>query len=231
MIPVTVDYGDGTLETMSSEEYANRWVCAAGHAVAVDDVEVVGGRTVGRCVLCDRQEVPIEFVAAPPELRTRRPEPVAARWRCAGCGGFVSGGSVTLDRGHPFGTCDRCAGGPVPVLYERTDGHGPDVDERPVGVDPSLLDYRAVARDSFLDVIRRLPSGERFSANTLRSRLDALEVPPAKRGRLFGEAVRLELARPLFVESGVLRVRALEASTGRSAKHAGVKLYERTDTT
>lgn len=152
-----------------------------------------------------------------------------ARWRCADCGGFVAAASVRLTaHGVPWGECSRCPTSRALVLFERVVATPHEHDERPVGVDASVLDFTEVATETFLSVIRRLPAGERFSVNTLRSRLDALEVPPVKRGRLFARAVELGLATPLIVEAGGVRVHAREPSTGDSANGATVRLYERT---
>lgn len=158
---------------------------------------------------------------------------VEARWRCADCGGFVAGATVQLlgAAKRPTGDCDRCRQPQAPVLYERLTGGDHTTDRRPVGADASLLDFAVVARESFLDVITRMPAGARFSVNNVRSRLDALDVPAALRGRLFEMAVELGMLRPLYVEAGGFRVAAREPSTGASANGATVRIYERTGPT
>lgn len=165
--------------------------------------------------------------------------PPAGRWSCPGCGRYVRGEAVGLGRGlghRPVGvpeaTCPRC--GPTVVFYERTAPvltTEPNTAGRDAGQQQSLLSLDEVARASFLDVVRSLAVGATVSVNTVRARLDALEVPNRKRGALFNAAIAAGLIEPLYVEAGGLRVAAREPSTGPSAHAATVRLYRRTGAT
>ena len=82
--------------------------------------------------------------------------------------------------------------------------------------------------EAFMVLIRDQPVGARFSANTLREELDRAEIPAASRGGLFNKAAKAGLIEPLVMTDGEIRQTVRNPSTGRSAHHAPVNVYERT---
>lgn len=152
-----------------------------------------------------------------------------ARWRCGGCGRYLPATVVSLDAaGVPWAVCPHHPPVPVTAFYERTPMTTDPAAAKTAGQEQSIFDLPEVARASFLQVVSSLDPGALVSVNTVRARLDALEVPAKSRGALFAEAVREGLLEPLFVEAGGVRVAAREPSTGKSAKLATVRLYRRT---
>lgn len=82
------------------------------------------------------------------------------------------------------------------------------------------------ARD-FDRVLATIPTGRLVTANTLRDLMDAAGIPAAARGPLLGAACRRGVldAASVVIDGEVYGL--TRASTGESAKGAGVKVYRR----
>lgn len=149
------------------------------------------------------------------------------RWRCSGCGQYVPHGRVKIGGdGAPRADCD-VDGARLVVYYDPPERVDPAA-AKVAGQQQSIMNMPGVTRASFLELIQaRTKPGDRVSVNTLRTRLDDLGIPARDRGALFSYAVRAGLLQPLWVEAGGVRVRAVESSTGGTAHHAQVRIYER----
>ncbi|GAB2613766.1 hypothetical protein [Pseudactinotalea suaedae] len=96
-----------------------------------------------------------------------------------------------------------------------------DGQERSVaGLDPEVI-------NAFMDLVARVPAGERVSVNDLRGALDEIGVPERSRGGLFAKAVKEGLLVPLEVQVAGRIFPARIPSTGVSAHNATVRVYER----
>lgn len=156
------------------------------------------------------------------------------RWRCGRCGRYLPLKSVRIDAdGLPRALCPEGHGGQrVLALFGRPEksGGGDPRQGKITGQERSLLEddsWAGVARDSFLDLVRKYPAGTVFSINNVRERLDNLEVPPRSRGALFAAAIAAGLIVPLMTDGGAVPVTV--QSTGRSAHLARVRVYRRTE--
>ncbi|SDG21370.1 hypothetical protein SAMN04487781_4028 [Cellulosimicrobium cellulans] len=150
----------------------------------------------------------------------------AARWRCSRCGRYLHARAVVLTAaGIPKSRCQEC--GPVVALYVR--GH--DVtNAKTTGQEQSLLALPQVSHETFLRIVDSVPAGTEVSVNTLRSRLDAAEVPERARGGLFSKATKARLLEPVWVGDGDDRTPKTAASSGPTAHLARVRVYRRTTT-
>lgn len=158
-------------------------------------------------------------------MTARAVEP--ARWRCSSCGQYVPHRAVQIraSDGVPIAECSTC--GPRQIVAYVPPGFDPDR-AKVEGQQLSIMSMPGVTVASFLEVVESLRVGDRVSVNTIRARLDDLGIPTRARAGLFREAVKRGLLQPLWVEAGGVRVRAVETSTGRTARRAQVRIYERT---
>ncbi len=97
------------------------------------------------------------------------------------------------------------------------------------GQDASLSSIDPDDLAAFLDHLAVLPAGTDVSVNTLRTWLDAVEVPARARGGLFRVAVAEGLIVPLVISDGTYTVPVRVQSTGPSARHAYVQVYRRVE--
>jgi hypothetical protein len=84
-------------------------------------------------------------------------------------------------------------------------------------------------RDAFHRIVAAFAPGAWVSVNDVRAQLDEAGVPPASRAHLFYAATKGTGPLLELVELGVghLRVPLRVRSTGRSAHHTWVNVYER----
>lgn len=96
---------------------------------------------------------------------------------------------------------------------------------------PDLLALAAASGDdhleAFLAVIEKVPAGQQFTSNDLRSALDALGIPNTKRGGFFEAARKAGVIERVVLSGWGLQQPRYEASTGRSAHHARVARWRR----
>ncbi len=135
-------------------------------------------------------------------------------------------GGVRLvgSRNEPRARCSTCAVDRV-VVWD-TDAVDPD-QAKADGQQLSIMHMPEVRVDSFMEVVGKVPAGEVVSANSIRAALDAAGVPDRARAGLFRRAVAAGLIEPMTVSDGLNEVRAVEPSTGGSARRAQVRLYRR----